>query len=56
MINLAFDTEDKGGFTVTRGMSPWEAATQMFQPPAPGRGGGSMGLMAGNDGIAGNTF
>jgi len=36
---------------VTRGMSPWEAATQMFQPPGGGRGGGSMGFMDGREGI-----
>ena len=32
-------------------MSPWEAATQIFQPPGPGRGGGSIGLIAGNEGM-----
>jgi hypothetical protein len=39
------------GITVTRGMSPWEAATQIFHPPGPGRGGGSIGFIAGRDGI-----
>lgn len=36
---------------MTLGMSPWDAATQMFQPPGPGRGGGSIGLSEGSEGI-----
>jgi hypothetical protein len=33
-------------------MSPWEAATQIFHPPGPARGGGSIGFIAGKEGIA----
>ena len=41
---------------MTRGMSPWEAATQIFHPPGPGRGGGSIGFIADRDGILSNKI